>query len=228
MSYVEDAGYEDWGDEWGDGWSNGWQYHVGWQGEEPGGWDADGGGQGDDGDDPRLQELHKVEKDAELMAMEAKRTWSQAQQATAAMRRERGFATPVVPGTKGSSGCFICGATTWPENVQTDNIRVCEKGKVLVESHMEARVRASTQTSWTRTGTGTLPCTRGSKSPKARTGRMSMMLPTRTPLARARASSRARRAGRSMPTWRTTTVWKWRSASVLTVTYTQLKQILPG
>ncbi|CAJ1377197.1 unnamed protein product, partial [Effrenium voratum] len=89
VSYVDDTGYGDWGDEWGDGWNNGWQYYVGWQDEDANTWETDAGGHGDDAEDPRLQEMHKAEKDAEIMAMEAKRTWSQAQQATAAMRRER-------------------------------------------------------------------------------------------------------------------------------------------
>ena len=108
-TYVEDTPYEDWGDEWGDGWNAGWQYHVGWRDDDSPVWEPAGVEHGEDADDPRLQELQKAEQDAEVLAMEAKRTWSQAQQATAAMRRERGFIPSASARMKGSSGCFICG-----------------------------------------------------------------------------------------------------------------------
>ena len=84
-AYVEDTPYEDGGDEWGDGWSAGWQYHVGWRDDDSPAREPAGAEHGGDADDPRLQELQKAEKDAEVLATEAKRTWSQAQQATAAM-----------------------------------------------------------------------------------------------------------------------------------------------
>ena len=60
-----------------------------------------------DGADETLLEAQKAEKEAEALAMQAQRTWSEAQKATQALRRDRGFGH--VNSSKGSSGCFICG-----------------------------------------------------------------------------------------------------------------------
>ncbi|CAK9118545.1 unnamed protein product [Durusdinium trenchii] len=63
-------------------------------------------------DDPELQEALEAEKAAEALAVEARRTWSQAQQATTALRRDRGFGqfagTSSSKGGKGSIRCHIC------------------------------------------------------------------------------------------------------------------------
>ena len=60
-----------------------------------------------DGADETLLEAQKAEQEAEALAMQAQRTWSEAQKATQALRRDRGFGH--VHSSKGSSGCFICG-----------------------------------------------------------------------------------------------------------------------
>eukprot|EP00434_Breviolum_minutum_P047006 symbB.v1.2.044394.t1/scaffold44042.1/size193/1 len=44
-----------------------------------------------DESDPAIKEAQAAEKVAESLAMEAQRTWSEAQKATAALRRDRGF-----------------------------------------------------------------------------------------------------------------------------------------
>ena len=63
-------------------------------------------------DDPELQEALEAEKAAEALAVEARRTWSQAQQATTALRRDRGFGqfagTSSSKGGKGNIRCHIC------------------------------------------------------------------------------------------------------------------------
>ena len=58
--------------------------------------------------DPMLAEAVEAEKAAEGLALEARRTWTQAQQATQQLRRDRGF------GKSGSSSsqsirCYLCG-----------------------------------------------------------------------------------------------------------------------
>ena len=68
--------------------------------------DATGNPPADCEGDDALTEALEAEKAAEALAVEARRTWSQAQQATANLRRDRGF------GKSSSSskvGCFICG-----------------------------------------------------------------------------------------------------------------------
>ena len=57
-------------------------------------------------DDAELQDMLEQEKAAEAMAMEARRTWSQAQKATAAPQRDRGFGQH---SSSSNSGCFVCG-----------------------------------------------------------------------------------------------------------------------
>lgn len=64
-------------------------------------------------DDPAIKEAQQAERLAQALAAEANRTWSEAQRATAALRRDRGFgAPPAGGGRKGDSKgpCFICGA----------------------------------------------------------------------------------------------------------------------
>ena len=56
-------------------------------------------------DDEKLREAQQAEQVAEQLAVEAKRSWSEAQKATQALRRDRGFgAHAMSPGTR----CFIC------------------------------------------------------------------------------------------------------------------------
>ena len=58
-------------------------------------------------DDPEFLEAQKSEQEAEALAIQAQRTWTEAQKATQALRRDRGFGH--VQPSKGGSGCFICG-----------------------------------------------------------------------------------------------------------------------
>eukprot|EP00435_Cladocopium_sp_Y103_P006371 s604_g2.t1 len=58
--------------------------------------------------DPALAEALEAEKAAEGLAMEARRTWSQAQAATQQLRRDRGFGKGVSPSTSPSVRCYIC------------------------------------------------------------------------------------------------------------------------
>ena len=64
----------------------------------------------DDVTDPALIEALEAEKQAESLALEARRTWSQAQQATQQLRRDRGFGKS---GSGSSSSnpirCYLCG-----------------------------------------------------------------------------------------------------------------------
>ena len=56
----------------------------------------------------RLREAQQAERVAENLAAEAQRTWADAQRATQAIRRDRGFgASPTSPGSNGT--CFQCG-----------------------------------------------------------------------------------------------------------------------
>ena len=62
-----------------------------------------------DGDQALLQESLKAEKEAEALAVQAQRTWSEAQRATQALRRDRGFGHHV-KASGGEDKCFICGS----------------------------------------------------------------------------------------------------------------------
>ena len=57
----------------------------------------------------KLQEAQQAEKAAESLAMEASRTWTEAQRATQALRRDRGFGE-VASGSNGVK-CFNCGGS---------------------------------------------------------------------------------------------------------------------
>ena len=63
-----------------------------------------------DPDDPALQDSLQSEKEAESFALQAQRTWVEAQTPTAALRRDRGFGQSKNGAAgEGTSGCFICG-----------------------------------------------------------------------------------------------------------------------
>ena len=61
----------------------------------------------------QLQEAHQAEQVAESLALEANRTWAEAQRATQALRRDRGFGAVV---SKGSGKCFNCGGNHFARN----------------------------------------------------------------------------------------------------------------
>ena len=54
----------------------------------------------DDEGDKALTEAMEAEHQAEALAMEARRTWSQAQQASQRLKKDTGM---------GATGCFLCG-----------------------------------------------------------------------------------------------------------------------
>ncbi|CAE7581414.1 Smyd3, partial [Symbiodinium sp. CCMP2456] len=62
----------------------------------------------DPGHKEKLQEAQQAEQVAESLAAEATRTWAEAQRATQALRRDRGFGAVMHKG-KGSGKCFNCG-----------------------------------------------------------------------------------------------------------------------
>ena len=60
-------------------------------------------------DEGKLREAQQAEQMAESLAMEAQRTWTEAQRATAALKKDRGFGAPSSSGSMASSGrCFLC------------------------------------------------------------------------------------------------------------------------
>ena len=61
----------------------------------------------DPGAAAKLQEAQQAERVAESLAAEAHRTWTEAQRATQALRKDRGFGAVLQPG--GGAKCFNCG-----------------------------------------------------------------------------------------------------------------------
>ena len=116
-----DAYYSNWfddawhSDEWS-GWGDANAYHSeqatsSWTDSSP---VDDGNLAVTEGDpDPDLQEAMEAEKAAEALMVDARRTWSQAQQATALLRKDRGFGKAGSASSSGdgnSRGRFICGS----------------------------------------------------------------------------------------------------------------------
>ncbi|OLP94250.1 Copia protein [Symbiodinium microadriaticum] len=100
--YHIDGGYGDYGD-------GGWWYDE-WNGD----YDAQQAEAAvDPGEsDEQVKDAQKAEAIAENLAMEANRTWTEAQRATQALRRDRGFgAVTLGKGGKhpGATKCFVCG-----------------------------------------------------------------------------------------------------------------------
>jgi hypothetical protein len=89
--------------------------------------------------DPMLAEAVEAEKAAESLAMEARRTWAQAQQATQQLRRDRGF------GKSGSSSsqsirCYLCGGPHLQKDCPDRQHPSCRKGygKSLSPAELDA------------------------------------------------------------------------------------------
>ena len=60
--------------------------------------------------DEKIKEAQKAEHIAESLAAEANRSWTEAQRATQALRRDRGFgAVNMAKGGNGGGKCFVCG-----------------------------------------------------------------------------------------------------------------------
>ncbi|CAE7645969.1 unnamed protein product [Symbiodinium sp. KB8] len=57
----------------------------------------------------KIKEAQQAEKIAEGLAAEAQRTWAEAQRATQALRKDRGFGAMAAQGPGG--GCFLCGGS---------------------------------------------------------------------------------------------------------------------
>eukprot|EP00439_Symbiodinium_sp_Y106_P070482 s1736_g12.t1 len=115
-----EAYYHDYHDDWysqDDDWSEGYVYcndyentyeDPWWHGEADYGYQATA----DDGepiDDEKYKEAKQAEKVAESLALEAQRTWSDAQKATQALRRDRGFGAMGSKGASSGGKWFPCG-----------------------------------------------------------------------------------------------------------------------
>ena len=61
-------------------------------------------------EDPQIKEAYQSERMAEALASEASLTWKKAQEATAALRRDRGFGAVKGKSSTSSTGCFNCGS----------------------------------------------------------------------------------------------------------------------
>ena len=60
-------------------------------------------------DDEAVKEAQKAEKIAEGLAMEAQRTWTEAQRATQALKKDRGFGHVIGAGKGATTTCWNCG-----------------------------------------------------------------------------------------------------------------------
>ena len=74
-----------------------------------------------------FKEALEAEKNAEALAMEARRTWAQAQQATAALRKDRGFGAQGVG--KGDIRCWTCGGPHMSKDCPDRHHPRYQKGK---------------------------------------------------------------------------------------------------
>ncbi|CAE7800179.1 unnamed protein product [Symbiodinium sp. CCMP2592] len=105
---------EDWS--WNQPEDDGW-YDTYYSHEDPSwwGWDEDGHVEPSNNlaeaetEDPALKEAQQAEQVAEALAMEAQRTWSQAQKATQALRKDRGFGAVTGRPQPNDGRCFSCG-----------------------------------------------------------------------------------------------------------------------
>ena len=106
--------YQDAGDDW---WDSSW-WHDDYYADETYDWRAwdeeypsHAAHVSEVNDDPegdaKLKEAQQAEQMAEALALEAQRSWSEAQRATQALRKDRGFGA--IAGT-GAAKCFNCGA----------------------------------------------------------------------------------------------------------------------
>ncbi|CAE7328962.1 nosip [Symbiodinium sp. CCMP2592] len=108
-----DLQYQDATTDWDDE-ENSWWDHTGYAAEwgDPSWWDEDYDEaypatteEPNEPDDDKYKEAQQAEKIAEQLALEARRTWTEAQKATQQLRRDRGFgASHGAPGQ-----CFLCG-----------------------------------------------------------------------------------------------------------------------
>ena len=110
---------DSWQDEWDD-WSHAYQasqwddddWSSGWWDDEAQQLQAQSSEQESPAptpDDDALREAQQAERMAENLAMEATRTWTEAQRATQQLRKDRGFGAPASHGGSSSARCFNCG-----------------------------------------------------------------------------------------------------------------------
>ncbi|CAE7822031.1 unnamed protein product, partial [Symbiodinium sp. CCMP2456] len=110
--------YQDGGAAWDDDsswWDDGYAYYTD-QSHEDEWWQDDWGttdtsplanaATSESVDEEKMREAQQAEQMAESLAIEAQRTWSEAQRATQALRRDRGFGAP---GASNMTKCYICG-----------------------------------------------------------------------------------------------------------------------
>ncbi|CAE7826823.1 unnamed protein product, partial [Symbiodinium sp. CCMP2456] len=113
-AYYQEPDHEWWGTD--DSWWND-SYYVdedpygedSWWNEDWWSYDAQAAQEPEDpGIKEKLQEAQQAEQVAESLAAEAHRTWAEAQRATQALRKDRGFGAVL---QKGSGKCFNCGGS---------------------------------------------------------------------------------------------------------------------
>ncbi|CAE7692299.1 unnamed protein product [Symbiodinium sp. CCMP2592] len=135
-----EAFYHEYNDDWGtedDNWSEGYAYYHDYEDNFDDPWwygDTDYSYQAtaDDSepiDDEKYKEAKQAEKVAESLALEAQRTWADAQKATQALRRDRGFGASGAKGHFSPGKCYACGGNHFIRDCPT-------KGKGKQRSYM--------------------------------------------------------------------------------------------
>ena len=119
-------------------------------------------------EEEKVREAHQAERIAEGLAMEANRTWSEAQRATQALRKDRGFGK--VGPSSTSSGplrCYLCGgphlARECPDRRHPSYNKGYGKGKTSIYA-MRRTLTTTTACSLQRGSS------RGSRSPRRHDG----------------------------------------------------------
>ena len=127
LNYHEaDLNYQDaWDQDWepwdpsDEGWADNAWTQSGWE-EDPESWSSPAVPELPDEalsaeEQDKLRDAMQAERAAEQMAMDAQRTWTEAQRATQLVRKDRGFGASFSNSGKGNSsggkgsGCFLCG-----------------------------------------------------------------------------------------------------------------------
>ncbi|CAE7332984.1 unnamed protein product, partial [Symbiodinium sp. KB8] len=135
---VDEETYGNYEDDWS--WGNaddgGW-YDSYYAYEDPQwwSWDEEPGGETPhtiaeaEIEDPALKEAQQAEQVAEALALEAQRTWSQAQKATQALRKDRGFGAITGRPQPNDGRCFNCGGPHLQRDCPDLRHRQSMKGK---------------------------------------------------------------------------------------------------
>ena len=131
-SHHEDGEDWSWNQQDEDGWYDGYYMY-----EDPSWWGWDEANYVEphsnpieaEPDDPALKEAQQAEQVAEALALEAQRTWSQAQKATQALRKDRGFGAVTGRPQPNDGRCFACGGPHLLRDCPDQRFRQGMKGK---------------------------------------------------------------------------------------------------